>query len=184
MPIADQNPGDQVKRNGGDNVDNQHAPAITSRTLPLVENFNATLPVCRNKIEADIDQEEQVDQVNKLKAVERFSLRKGELIGDQKAADNDQRQNQRIPDQAVAGQFADHTGASAAQNEASASSWSFDTVRMEEKPEMSNTSCTVSLRLQIFRSPPDALSFLAVASSTRNPALLMYSSAAKLISTF
>src|SRR5210317_1257714 len=184
MPIADQNPGDQVKRNGGDNVDNQHAPAITPRALPLVENLNATFPVGRNKIEADIDQEEQVDQVNELKAVERSALGKGELVGDQQAADNDQRQDQRIPDQAASGQFADHSWASAAQNEASASSWSFDTVRMDENPEMSNTSCTVSLRLQIFKSPPDALSFLAVASSTRNPALLMYSSAAKLISTF
>jgi len=58
-------------------------------------------------------------------------------------------------------------------NPLSASASVGNTARMVEKPEMSNTSRTVSFRPNRRSAPPAALSRLAAPSRTRRPALLM-----------
>jgi hypothetical protein len=96
VSVTDKHPRKQIKRNGREYVDGEQASRVMFRA------------VCRHTIKDDIEKEEQVDEIKKLKALERTGLIESKLVGDQHAADYDQQQYQRVPDKARSGEFAYH----------------------------------------------------------------------------
>jgi hypothetical protein len=74
VSVTDKHPRKQIKRNGREYVDGEQASRVMFRTLLPVQDFDTARAVCRHTIKDDIEKEEQVDEIKKLKALERTGL--------------------------------------------------------------------------------------------------------------
>ena len=63
-----------------------------------VADFNTMTSEWGEKVQANINEEKKIQQVNELKAGQCRALLKRILVGNKNAADNNQQQNQTIPD--------------------------------------------------------------------------------------